>query len=104
MNRLGVNLNEAEQIIKLAKNKLNLTLVMSHLSCSENKVSNMNQLQLKKFLNLKKLNNFKSLKFSLANSNGILLGKEFHFDLCRPGGLIYGLNLEKTNEKVYAVS
>ena len=49
MNRLGVNIKRILKVIKLAKNKLNLTLVMSHLSCSENKVSNMNNLQLKKF-------------------------------------------------------
>ena len=96
MNRLGVDIEEAEKVVQLAKNNLNLSLIMSHLSCSENKASEMNNIQLIKFKSLKKkLIKFKGLKFSLANSNGILLGKKFHFDLCRPGGLIYGLNLRK---------
>ena len=54
MNRLGVDIEEAEKIVKIAKNKLNLSLVMSHLSCSENKTSKMNNLQLIKFKSLKK--------------------------------------------------
>ena len=55
MNRLGIDIEEAEKIIKLAKNKkLNLSLIMSHLSCSENKNSKMNNLQLIKFNLLKK--------------------------------------------------
>ena len=74
---------------------------MSHLSCSENKTSEMNNLQLIKFKSLKKLLKFKGLKFSIANSNGILLGKKFHFDLCRPGGLIYGLNLNKLEKNKF---
>ena len=100
MNRLGFNINDAEKILKLAKQKLNVSLIMSHLSCSENKLSKMNNLQLRKFLYIKKkFNNHKDLKFSLANSNGILLGKKFHFNLCRPGGLIYGLNLGNLKER-----
>ncbi len=100
MNRLGLNIRETESIISLAKNKLDVSLIMSHLSCSENKISKMNTLQLNKFLIIKKkLTKYKNLKFSLANSNGILLGKKFHFDLCRPGGLIYGLNLVKIKER-----
>ncbi len=100
MNRLGFNMNDAEKILKLAKQKLNVSLIMSHLSCSENKLSKMNNLQLRKFLYIKKkFKNHKDLKFSLANSNGILLGKKFHFNLCRPGGLIYGLNLGNLKER-----
>ena len=29
---------------------------------------------------------------SLANSAGVLLGPEFHFDLVRPGAALYGIN------------
>ncbi len=102
MNRLGVDVAEAEKIVKIAKNKLRLSLVMSHLSCSENKSSQMNHLQLLKFKSvMKKLVKYKELKFSIANSNGILLGKKFHFDLCRPGGLIYGLNLNKLKKNSF---
>ena len=103
MNRLGIDIEEAEKIIQIAKNNLNLSLIMSHLSCSENKTSKMNNSQLIKFKNLKKkLIKFRGLKFSIANSNGILLGKKFHFDLCRPGGLIYGLNLSKIEKNNFS--
>ena len=100
MNRLGFDLAEAEKIISKDLKLINISLVMSHLSYSEAKESNMNNLQLKKFIQVKnKFKNIKSLKFSLSNSNGILLSKNFHFNLCRPGGLIYGLNLGKKKIK-----
>ena len=63
MNRLGLNVEEIEDIIKLAKNKINVSLIMSHLSCSENKTSKMNNLQLSKFKTVKKkLQNIKRIK------------------------------------------
>ena len=103
MNRLGIKIEEIEDIFQIAKKKLRIFLVMSHLSCSENKNSKINNIQLSKFITVKKkIGDYKNLKFSLANSNGILLGKSFHFDLCRPGGLIYGLNLSNLKEKKIA--
>ena len=100
MNRLGIEMESIEEINSLAKNHLNIMLIMSHLSCSENKLSKINNYQLKRFKSIK--NNFKEnkkLKFSLANSYGILLNKKFHFNLCRPGGLIYGLTLNNRSVK-----
>ena len=29
---------------------------------------------------------------SLANSSGIFLGPDYHFDLLRPGAALYGIN------------
>ncbi|MBF97245.1 MAG: Alanine racemase, biosynthetic [Alphaproteobacteria bacterium MarineAlpha9_Bin4] len=103
MNRLGLDNSELEKIIMKKKKYLKISLIMSHLTSSENKNAKSNSLQLKKFRLLKRKfekikNNF---KFSLANSNGILLNKNFHFSLCRPGGLIFGLNL--TNFKVAGI-
>ena len=34
--------------------------------------------------------NFPNCKFSLAASGGIFLGKEYHFDMVRPGIALYG--------------
>ena len=94
MNRLGINSDQIKKTIMLAKKYLKVSLVMSHLSCSESKISKFNNLQLEKFKEFKnKFKEFKNIKFSLANSNGILLNKKFHFSLCRTGGLVYGLNL-----------
>ena len=100
MNRLGISAEDTEEFVKLAKKNLNVSLIMSHLACSENKASKINYLQLSKFITIKKkLENFSGLNFSLANSNGVLLGKKFHFNICRPGGLIYGLSLNKIQDK-----
>ena len=100
MNRLGLDNNQIEKIILLAKKYFKVSLIMSHLSCSENRNSEFNKLQLEKFNKIKKkFNFFKSAKFSLANSNGIFLNKSYHFSLCRPGGLVYGLNLTSLKVK-----
>ena len=94
MNRLGIDFEEIENVILLARKYLNVVLIMSHLSSSEEKISEVNDIQLKKFKKIQyKFKNFKNLKYSLANSNGIFLKKKFHFSLCRPGGLVFGLNL-----------
>ena len=41
MNRLGLDVRETENIVRLARNNLDLSLIMSHLSCSENKLSKL---------------------------------------------------------------
>ena len=100
MNRLGIDLESMEEMYSLAKKHLNILLIMSHLSCSENKMSKVNNYQLDKFKSIKnKFKKYKKLRYSLANSNGILLNKKFHFNLCRPGGLIYGLTLSNCSVK-----
>jgi alanine racemase len=35
---------------------------------------------------------YPDLKLCFSNSSGIFLGKRFHFDLCRPGAALYGIN------------
>ena len=80
MNRLGIDFEEIENVILLARKYLNVALIMSHLSSSEDKISEVNDIQLKKFKKIQyKFKNFKNLKYSLANSNGIFLKKNFTF-------------------------
>ena len=91
LNRLGWRL---ESMSKLPMN-LNYGLVMSHLACADEPNHNLNAIQLQRFQNIRTyfLDNYKSEKmpqFSLANSSGIFLGKEYHFDLVRPGYALYG--------------
>ena len=38
---------------------------------------------------------FAGEKFSLSNSGGIFLGYEYHFDMVRPGGALYGVDISK---------
>ena len=63
--------------------------VMSHLACAEDQHNPMNRQQLERFQALRTL--FPGSKATLANSSGIFLGSDFHFDLARPGAALYGV-------------
>jgi alanine racemase len=90
MHRLGLPVAELSNYLALEKSYLDLKLVMSHLISSQEKESEINKLQLEKFLQLKEY--FPNTHFSLSNSGGIFLGPEYHFDLCRSGAAIYGID------------
>ncbi|CAN5896235.1 alanine racemase [soil metagenome] len=68
---------------------IDLQYLMSHLACAEDQQHPMNQQQLQAFRALRGL--LPSCGASLANSSGIFLGAEFHFDLARPGAALYGV-------------
>ena len=91
MNRFAMPQNQFEQILKdkTLIEGLDLCLVMSHLSSAGESENDENYRQLHKFNFLRK--QFPQSIASLANSEGIFLGPEFHFDLTRPGAAIYGL-------------
>lgn len=92
MNRLGMSKAEFEKLVTNSDlyQNLNLGLVISHLSSSEDISHEANEVQLELFKQL--TNNFLGSKKSFANSSGVFLGKDYHFDLVRPGAAIYGLN------------
>jgi alanine racemase len=73
-------------------------IIMSHLTCSNELDNPTNQKQLQLFNQL--CSSFPGISQSLSNSWGIFLGKDFHKNLVRPGGGIYGLSLAQgvTNE------
>jgi alanine racemase len=91
MTRLGIDPREAETLAadrsRLAG--LDLALVMSHLTCAEQPDSPLNRQQLETFRAIRSL--FGSTPASLANSSGIFLGSEFHFNIARPGGALFGI-------------
>lgn len=96
MTRFGL---EPSAFISLCKKKngfdhLNISLVMSHLACADESDHPLNKQQLSAFQYLvdeaKKV--LPAARFSLANSSGIFLGCEWHFDLVRPGASLYGIN------------
>ncbi|WP_298814469.1 alanine racemase [uncultured Roseibium sp.] len=64
------------------------SLIMSHLACGSVPDHPMNREQLDRFRELTAP--FPSIPKSLANSAGILMGPEYHFDLVRPGIALYG--------------
>ncbi|MBL4801885.1 MAG: alanine racemase, partial [Emcibacter sp.] len=92
INRLGLDPVATNLLIKDAalRATLNISLIMSHLACSDDKENPLNTQQLKSFKNI--TGYFPGIPASLANSGGLLLGPEYHFDLVRPGLLLYGGN------------
>ena len=85
MSRLGVSPGEAAA---LAAEGLAPTLVMSHLACASEPAHPMNARQLAAFREARAL--FPAARASLANSAGVFLGVDYHFDLIRPGFALYG--------------
>jgi len=90
MCRLGLAAGELERLERADLDALDLRLVMSHLACAEEADNPMNQEQLARFERLRPL--LPTAPASLANSSGIFLGPAFHFQHCRPGVALYGVN------------
>jgi alanine racemase len=90
MNRIGFSESEWNTLIA-APDKLNgcnAAWVMSHFACSDEPDHPMNEQQCQKFIRATKP--FPSAKKTLANSHGIFLGKQMHFDQVRPGRALSG--------------
>lgn len=92
MNRLGMSVAEAETIADEpgALRAFADVLVMSHLVISEAPRHRANAAQLAAFRRIRA--RFPNAKASLANSSGVFLPQDFHFDLARPGYALYGGN------------
>ena len=92
MTRLGL---EARDVATLADNPRRLAgievkYVMSHLASADEPANPLNARQLAAFNDARaQLGNIAPA--SLANSSGIFLGADFHFDLARPGAALYGV-------------
>lgn len=87
MTRLGLSL---EEITDVAIEGLNIGTIMSHLACAGTPTHPLNMRQLERFSIIKQ--RFPQKRFSLANSSGIFLGKDYHADMVRPGVALYGSN------------
>jgi alanine racemase len=90
MCRLGFAAADLEGFDRAQLAALDLRLVMSHLACAEEPGHALNQEQRARFERLRSL--LPAAPASLANSSGIFLGPAFHFQLCRPGVALYGVN------------
>jgi alanine racemase len=90
LNRLGMSATEVRQLAGEADviRRLNVALLMSHLACADEADHPMNAEQIGIFREL--LASLPPARASLAASDGLLLGKAFHFDLVRPGYALYG--------------
>lgn len=66
-----------------------VALVMSHLACADEPGHPANALQRARFVAARRL--LPPAPASIANSSGIFLGPDYHFDLARPGAALYGV-------------
>jgi alanine racemase len=82
MNRLGLRPTEIDAVAGLSIDTLH-----SHLACADED-SALNQMQLERFRAV--ISTVHASRYSMANSAGIGLGREYSFDLVRPGISIYG--------------
>ncbi|MBC3861373.1 alanine racemase [Undibacterium jejuense] len=91
MARMGLSAKEVEVLRDDPDllRSIDVRYVMSHLASAEDQANPMNRQQLEKFNELRAL--FPRSKATLANSSGVFLGSEFHFDLARPGAALYGV-------------
>ncbi|WP_346838773.1 alanine racemase [Microbulbifer sp. SAOS-129_SWC] len=96
MTRLGMTGEEFDQL--LADRELlraaNIELMLSHLACADEPSHPQNAAQLQRFRRAGERLRAQcpQVQLSLANSSGIFLGAEYHFDVTRPGSALYGIN------------
>jgi alanine racemase len=94
MSRLGLTGPDVALLAaqpELAKG-ISVSHVMSHLACAEEQDNPLNGQQLAAFREaLTALAPVLSGKASFANSSGIFLGPDYHFDMVRAGAALYGI-------------
>lgn len=86
MNRLGLEPSDWAALRDIALGQKPV-LLMSHLACADEPGHDMNGKQLSVF---KQMTDGVDVPRSLAATGGLLLGADYHFDLCRPGVGLYG--------------
>ena len=104
MTRLGLDADQADWLIqnKAALDGLDIAYVMSHLVSGELIDDPVNRRQLVRFNDLRSW--FPGVPASLANSAGCLLGRDYHFQMTRPGIALYGIHpLEKATPQLRPV-
>ena len=92
MRRLGLPPDELDRLAgepdRLAG--IDVALLISHLACAEQRDHALNAGQLADFRQAR--DRLPPAPASFANSSGIFLGPDYHFDLLRPGVALYGAN------------
>ncbi|WP_377288015.1 alanine racemase [Rhizobium sp. SG2393] len=90
MNRLGLSVDEALALAHDPARPASFSpvLVMSHLAAADSPDHPLNARQLAAFRAVSAA--YEGIPASLANSAGIHLGPDYHFDLTRPGIATYG--------------
>ena len=105
MGRIGTSGSETEHFIKKALSCQNLEIIgiYSHLACADDPESPMTLEQLKRYESaleyFQKHSTDKPLRH-LANSGGILHFPQTHFDLVRPGIILYGVYPDPKSQRL----
>ena len=74
---------------------IDITLVLSHLACSDEPDNPFNKQQLDRFNKLRSV--LPNAPASLANSGGVFLGENYHFNMVRPGRALFGMTSVEGN-------
>lgn len=90
MNRLGFRPEDFPDIMnnRDLTGPVTVSLLITHLACGSDPDHPANRRQLETFRGV--TDPFKHIPRSMANSAGVFLGPEYHFDLARPGISLYG--------------
>ena len=90
MHRLGLPEYEVNELAAdpSVLDDFRVTLLMSHLACADTPDNPMNEVQRETFERLTA--RLPPAPRSLANSGGTFLGPKYHYDLVRPGIVLYG--------------
>jgi len=103
MSRLGLPRDElslliAEHVKRLEN--IDVVLWMSHLACADDPASQMNGQQLDRFRSA--LAALPVGPASLSSSAGVMLGRDYSFDMVRPGVGLYGGNPQPSGSNPFA--
>jgi alanine racemase len=92
MNRLGLKAADRQAVLADPSrlDGAGIDLLISHLACADTPDNPKSREQLGEFTAFAAA--LPPMRRSLANSPGVLLGPDFHFDLVRPGIALYGGN------------
>jgi alanine racemase len=92
MSRLGLSDAELDRVADDPSllDGIDIKWLMSHLAVSEEPKHPLNAEQRARFEAARA--RLPALPASLANSSGIFLGPDYHYDLVRPGAALYGVN------------
>jgi alanine racemase len=93
MNRLGLPPQELATLAGERAKRLDglrVVLMMSHLACADDPDARMNRVQLDRFRT--GLAMLPAAPASLSSSGGLMLGRDYAFDMVRPGVGLYGGN------------
>lgn len=92
MSRLGLSPGEADRLAREPGRLkgIDVKYWLSHLACADEPAHPLNAEQRTRFAAITA--KLPKAPRSFANSSGLFLGVDFHFDQCRPGCALYGIN------------